>query len=252
MLNHAERDYRVLIRGIQKWGDIRSRYDTIIKEARLEGKNRVIIIQTCEEIIAQAEEAVAERKAHIRELQDKGEPITSSLRQKAVLFQYKSVGGLNAETVAARHYELKALVEHFKRIGDPDEYAIPHEHLKPTMNWTVDWTAKDDAHLVVGIWRHGFGSWEQITQVSFEDEAAGGADWLFRILPSNSQTKYTSKTRKLPKRTRRLLSLVSRVPYTLCGGETTSVNAFVQNSSGRADATSILRWLGSRIRREPA
>ncbi|ORX35357.1 putative transcription regulator [Kockovaella imperatae] len=163
-LELKERDYRVLIRGLQKWGDIRNRYDLIVKEARLENKNRVLITQTCEDVIIQAEAAVAAHKAHIRELQDKGEPITSSLRQKAILFSYNSVAGLNAETIVARHYGLKAVVEHFKRVEDPEKYSIPHESLKPTQNWTVDWTAEDDTHLLVGIWRHGFGTWDQIQQ----------------------------------------------------------------------------------------
>jgi chromodomain-helicase-DNA-binding protein 1 len=56
-------------------------------------------------------------------------------------------------------------VEHFKRIPDLETYEIPVDNLKPTSNWTVDWAAKDDAHLLIGIWRHGFGSWEQISQV---------------------------------------------------------------------------------------
>ncbi|WWC72124.1 uncharacterized protein I206_106084 [Kwoniella pini CBS 10737] len=162
-LELKERDLRVLIRGIQKWGDIRLRYEPIVKEAKLEGKNRVVIIQTCEDIITQAEEAVAAHKAHLRDLQEKGEPISSSLRQKAILFTYKTVTAINAETVVARYYELKALVEHFKRIDDISEYDIPYDNLKPTMNWTVDWQLKDDAHLLVGIWKHGFGSWEAIS-----------------------------------------------------------------------------------------
>jgi chromodomain-helicase-DNA-binding protein 1 len=132
----------------------------------LEAKNRILITQTCEEIIAEAEEAIAAHKSHIKDLQDRGEPISSSLRQKAVLFTYKTVGGLNAETIVARHYELKAVVEHFKRADDLDDYSVPVESLKPTMNWTVDWTAAEDAHLLIGIWRHGFGSWELMAQVS--------------------------------------------------------------------------------------
>ena len=144
----------------------RSLTSSQVKEARLEGKNRVLITQTCEDIITQAEAAVAAHKGHIRDLQDRGEPISSSLRQKAILFTFKNVAGLNAETVVARHYELKALYEHFKRIEDYEHYTIPHEILKPTQNWTVDWTADDDAHLLVGIWRHGFGSWDLMTQVS--------------------------------------------------------------------------------------
>ena len=163
-LELKERDYRVLIRGLQKWGDIRSRYDLIVKEAKLEMKNRVLITQTCEDVITQAEAAVATHKSQIRELQERGEPISSSLRQKAILFSYNSVGGLNAETIVARHYGLKAVVEHFKRVEDPDSYSIPHDSLKPTQNWTVDWTSENDTHLLVGVWRHGFGSWEQIQQ----------------------------------------------------------------------------------------
>jgi chromodomain-helicase-DNA-binding protein 1 len=45
-----------------------------VKEAKLENKNRVVIIQTCEDIITQAEDAVNAHKANIRDLQDRGEP----------------------------------------------------------------------------------------------------------------------------------------------------------------------------------
>ncbi|KGB76774.2 chromodomain-helicase-DNA-binding protein 1 [Cryptococcus deuterogattii R265] len=161
-LELKDRDLRVLIRGIQKWGDIRSRYEPIVKEAKLENKNRVVIIQTCEDIITHGEQAIAAHKAHIRDLQERGEPISSSLRQKAILFTYKGVVSINAETVVARYYELKALVEHFKRVEDFPSYTIPHDSLKPTMNWTVEWTAREDSQLLVGIWKHGFGSWEAI------------------------------------------------------------------------------------------
>ncbi|KAL7419150.1 ATP-dependent DNA helicase Hrp3 [Cryptotrichosporon argae] len=159
-----DRDLRVLVRGLLKWGPIRSRYDEIVEEAKLENKNRVVIIQTCDEIVQQAEEAVAAHKAELQGMQNRGEPISSSLRQKAVLYTFRAVTGINAETVAARHYELKAVVEHFKRIDDVKDYTIPYDNLKPTMNWTVDWNATDDAHLLVGIWKYGFGAWEQIKE----------------------------------------------------------------------------------------
>jgi chromodomain-helicase-DNA-binding protein 1 len=177
-LELKERDLRVLIRGIQKWGDIRTRYDLIVKEARLEAKNRVLITQTCEEIIAQAEAAIKLHKDHLKDLQDRGETISSSLRQKAVLFTYKTVAGLNAETIVARHYELKALVEHFKRFTNLETYAedMPLENLKPTMNWTVNWEKADDAHLLIGIWRHGFGGWELMKDVSCVAGDLLGAD----------------------------------------------------------------------------
>lgn len=157
-----DRDLRVLIRGLQKWGPIRTRYDTIVDEAKLQAKNRVVVIQTCDDILSQAEEAVAAHKSELRSMQERGETISSSLRQKAILFTFRGIQGINAETVVARHYELKALVEHFKRVEDVDTYAIPHDNLKPTMNWSVEWGAREDSRLLVGIWKYGFGAWDLI------------------------------------------------------------------------------------------
>lgn len=119
-----------------------------------------MIIQTCQDILSEAEQQIASHKAHIRNLQEKGDPLSSALRQKAVLFTYKNVSGLNAETIVARYYELKAVVEHFKRVEDIDLYSIPVDNLKPTLNWSVNWEPADDTHLLIGIWRHGFGSWD--------------------------------------------------------------------------------------------
>jgi chromodomain-helicase-DNA-binding protein 1 len=124
-----------------------------------------MIIQSCEDIISQAETQVAKHKAHIRQLQEQGDPLSAALRQKAVLFTYNNVTGLNAETVTSRYYELKAVVEHFKRIEDMESYRLPVDNLKPTANWSVEWTDEDDAHLLIGIWRHGFGSWDQMYTV---------------------------------------------------------------------------------------
>lgn len=126
----------------------------------------MVIIQTCDDILNQAEEAVATHKIELRSMQERGETISSSLRQKAILFTFRGIQGINAETVVARHYELKALVEHFKRVEDVDGYAIPHDNLKPTMNWSVEWGPKEDARLLIGIWRYGFGAWETIKSVS--------------------------------------------------------------------------------------
>jgi chromodomain-helicase-DNA-binding protein 1 len=83
-----------------------------------------------------------------------------------VLLTYNNVGSINAETVVSRFYELKAVIEHMKRVEDPDTYRIPHDFIKPTLNWSVEWTPEDDAKLLVGIWKHGFGTWEEIARVS--------------------------------------------------------------------------------------
>lgn len=112
------------------------------------------------------------------------------MRQKAILFTFRGIQGINAETVVARHYELKALVEHFKRVEDVDSYAIPHDNLKPTMNWSVEWGPKEDARLLIGIWRYGFGAWDLIKSVSIETVPVIPIAWLIVTGPRSSIAKH--------------------------------------------------------------
>lgn len=45
---------------------------------------------------------------------------------------------------------------------DLANWKIPVDHLKSTQNWSVPWSDRDDSALLVGIWKHGFGCWEEI------------------------------------------------------------------------------------------
>jgi chromodomain-helicase-DNA-binding protein 1 len=87
------------------------------------------------------------------------------MRQKAVLMEFRGIGNLNAETIVSRHFDLQATHAVMKELhahGNPVEWRMPNDHLRPTQNWTVDWSPVEDARLLVGIWRHGFGAWEAI------------------------------------------------------------------------------------------
>ena len=157
-----ERDLRVLIRGIQRWGDIRYRAEPIIREGKLQDKNMQVLIQISDELVKLCEEAVAEHTAFMRGKQERGEEISSALRQKAVLVSCRGITGINAETVLIRHYDLRLLAETLDNVDDPMSWKIPVEHLKATLNWAGGWDARDDSMLLVGIWKYGFGAWEQI------------------------------------------------------------------------------------------
>ncbi|KAJ9475213.1 Chromo domain-containing protein 1 [Pseudozyma hubeiensis] len=157
-----ERDLRVLIRGIQRWGDIRYRTDPIIKEGKLQDKNRSVLYQISDELVKTCEDAVAEHQSFMKGKQERGEEISSALRQKAVLVSCRGITGINAETVLIRHYELRLLSETLDNVEEPLDWRVPSEHLKATLNWAGGWDAKDDAMLLVGIWKYGFGAWEQI------------------------------------------------------------------------------------------
>lgn len=147
-----------------------------------------MVTQTCDEMIAQAEQCIWAHKEDIRTRQAAGETITSSMRQKAVLLTFRTVANINAETLVSRHYELKALIEHFKRVPDVLAWSIPHENIKPTLNWNVDWTAQEDSRLLVGIWKYGFGSWEQIANVCQTRLGPAKLTPRFRIPNLNSRT----------------------------------------------------------------
>ncbi|WFD22226.1 DNA helicase [Malassezia equina] len=161
-LELKERDLRVLLRGIQRWGDLRYRYDVIVSEGKLQDKNRTVLMQASNELVALAEEKLAEHQAFLRGMQERGEEITSALRQRAVLINYRGISNINAETLLIRHHELHLLAETLEALEDPLQWRFPVENLKATLNWHCEWGHLEDSRLLVGVWRYGFGSWEQI------------------------------------------------------------------------------------------
>lgn len=161
-LELKERDVRVLLRGIQRWGDLRYRYNEIVSEGKLQDKNRSVLMQASSELVGLAEEKLAEHHAFLKGKQERGEEITSALRQRAVLINYRGISHINAETLLIRHHELHLLAEILEQVDDVKQWRIPTESLKSTLNWHCEWGPAQDAMLLVGIWRHGFGSWEQI------------------------------------------------------------------------------------------
>jgi chromodomain-helicase-DNA-binding protein 1 len=57
-----DRNIRTLVRGLNCFGDIRHRYDPIIKEARLENKNRAIVTQTVDDLLKLCREKIQEKE----------------------------------------------------------------------------------------------------------------------------------------------------------------------------------------------
>jgi chromodomain-helicase-DNA-binding protein 1 len=105
----SERDLRTLIRGIERFGDIRHRYDAIVRDARLTGKNRAVIQKTADELLATCRRALEEHQESLRAKQAAGEEISAAIRGKAVLVDFHSVSKVNADTVISRAENLKIL-----------------------------------------------------------------------------------------------------------------------------------------------
>ncbi|KAG8905811.1 hypothetical protein FRB99_008176 [Tulasnella sp. 403] len=157
-----ERDIRVLVRSLQRWGDIRQRYADIVRDAKLEDKNEGVVMDTADAIVQTCQEALDESREQRR--QNVAQGLGPTPKHKAVLVTFRGVSGINAETVVSRHNELKILNEHLARVDDALTWAIPVENIRPTLNWSGKWSPQDDAMLLVGAWKHGFGSWEKMQE----------------------------------------------------------------------------------------
>jgi chromodomain-helicase-DNA-binding protein 1 len=173
----SERDVRVLVRGIHRWGDIRYRPEPILREGKLHNKNRSVLHEVSDELIKKCEDGIEAHDELFRDMMRRGEEISSALRQKAVLVEIRGVGAINAETTLLRHHGLRLLAQMIDEAEDKRTWQLPQwmKALKPPTGWTSDWTHEEDARLLVAIYEHGFGQWDFLS----EDASLGLADKVF-------------------------------------------------------------------------
>lgn len=176
-LDLNERDVRVLVRGIHRWGDIRYRGDPIVREGKLQNKNRSVLHEVSDELIQKCEDAIDAHDRMFQEMTLKKEEISSALRQKAVLVELRGVTSINADTTLLRHHGLRYLAGMLDNVQDRSAWEIPHwlQIVKPPTGWTCEWGHQEDARLLVAVYLHGFGMWDFLT----EDPSLGLADKVF-------------------------------------------------------------------------
>ena len=216
-----ERDLRVLVRSLQRWGDIRLRYDEIVstaplpvnecpiyspqaKEAKLEDKNRQVIIDTCDEIIETCERALREHREAKARAANEG---VIGPKSKAVLVNFRNVSSINAETVVSRFHELRILINNLQGLSDIHSWRLPTESIRPTLNWTCKWGPYEDAMLLVGAYKHGFGNWEKIQ----DDPELGLAGKFFLEEGKKNDDPHTQNGKPIPN----AIHLVRRGDYLL-------------------------------------
>ncbi|TNY18474.1 P-loop containing nucleoside triphosphate hydrolase protein [Rhodotorula diobovata] len=200
-----DRDIRTLVRGLQRFGDIRHRYDAIVKDARLEGKNRGVITQIVDDLLKLCRDKIQEKQDDLERKRAAGEEITTKVKNQAVLVTFRGVGNLNADTIVQRADELKVVHSYLNKVQDPAKWVFPADNVKSTQAWNCDWTASDDAKLLVGVWKYGHGCWEQIR----DDPALGFKDKFF--LEDAKLAKTDDQKPRLPN----AIHLVRRADY-LC------------------------------------
>ncbi|KAI5967429.1 hrp3 [Candida theae] len=176
----SEKEIRGIYRSILKWGDLTGKWDQLVEEGSISNKNPVYIKHAYNEIVNTAKTLVKEEEARrsqaLAELErrakeQKEDPnntdqnqtalwVAKKKEKKAVLFEYQGVKNINAELVLNRPVDMRALAKIIP--GDnPLDLQLPR-HPKAVQSWSCEWTANDDAMLLAGVHKFGYGSWVQI------------------------------------------------------------------------------------------
>ena len=155
----GEKECRNLIRAFLRYGAIEDRPDELIRDARLVSRNVEVVKATLQEIYDVAKELMKSEQDRIDALEKAGKTMTKKDR-KAVLFDFRGVKRINAETVVERPGEMRMLKEVVDKVQDSRNFRIPEASKGAT--YTCEWGSREDGMLCVGIVRHGYGAWPLI------------------------------------------------------------------------------------------
>ena len=205
----SEKEVRNLIRGYLRFGSIDDRGDELVQEARLASRDRGLLRTSMQEIIDKASELMKEEQDRIDTLERQhGKTITKKDR-KAVLFDFKGVKRINAETIVERPGEMRMLKDVTEKADVHRNFRIPEASKGAT--YSCEWGSKEDGMLCLGIVRHGYGAWVQIR----DDPDLGLSDKFFleehRVEKKEERNKGEEKSVKSPG----AVHLVRRADYLL-------------------------------------
>lgn len=211
--NHelSEKEIRGIYRSILRIGDLSGKWNQLVEEGSISNKNPVLIKHAYNEILSISKKLVKEEEARrteaLAELERKAKESKSSTVQtdgenpmalwiakkkekKAVLFTYQGVKNINAELVLSRPPDMR-LLESLIPKENPLSFELPRTP-KLVLNWNCEWSAKDDAMLLVGVNKFGYGSWTQIR----DDPLLGLQNKLFLEGTSKANEKPSEKEAK--------------------------------------------------------
>ena len=92
-----------------------------VQEAKLQDKNRGMIIDTADDIVELCSQAVSQANQEKRARMEAGEQLTNAQKSKAVLVTYRGVANINAETVLSRHRDLQILFKYLDPLNDDEQ-----------------------------------------------------------------------------------------------------------------------------------
>lgn len=221
--NHelSEKEIRGIYRAILRLGDLSGKWNQLVEDGSISNKNPVLIKHAYNELInisknlvkeeeARRTEALAELERRAKDLKVSTEDgdsttalwIAKKKEKKAVLFEYHGVKNINAELILSRPPDMKLLHSLIPK-GKPLSFELPRAP-KQVQNWNCEWSIKDDALLLVGVDRFGYGSWSQIRddpllgfQNKFYLEGTGKADKK-EVKPEPKENGSRKAAKKVP------------------------------------------------------
>ncbi|CAI4216269.1 unnamed protein product [Parascedosporium putredinis] len=184
----TEKEQRNLIRAFQRFGCMDERADEIAEDARLADRDRGFLKQFITDFINACEKAIEDNNAKLAQVEKEMSRAVAKKDKKAVLFDFADLKKVNAETPLERPPQLRLLRKTVKTHGDWRTFRLPEA--SKAAHYSCPWGAREDAMLLVGIDRHGFGAWGQIR----DDPALEMGDKLFleehRIEKKTERDKY--------------------------------------------------------------
>ncbi|CCE88841.1 Piso0_001627 [Millerozyma farinosa CBS 7064] len=207
----SEKEVRGIYRSILRLGDLSGKWEQLVEEGSISNKNPVLIKHAYNEIINISRRMVKEEDARrtkvLQELERKAKEskdgsianpdgsgsmalwVAKKKEKRAVLFEYQGVKNINAELVLARPKDMK-LLESVIPKDDMLSFHFPKTP-KPVKDWNCEWTVKNDAMLLVGVYKFGYGSWMQIR----DDPLLGLQNKFFLENPKDNKDE---KSKKVP------------------------------------------------------
>ncbi|KAL1843021.1 hypothetical protein VTJ49DRAFT_3335 [Mycothermus thermophilus] len=155
-----EKETRNLIRAFFRYGNFEDREDEIVHDARLTDRDRDFLKSVIDELVAVSRQAIDANNEKLREEEERaGKPLAKK-DKKAVLVDFGEVRKINAETVVERPPQLKLLRRVLAEQDDVLSFRLPDA--SKAAQYTCEWGAREDAMLLIGIDKYGFGAWTQI------------------------------------------------------------------------------------------
>lgn len=193
----TEKEIRALYKCVLRYGDISDMWEKLFHDGSLLERKEALFKQSFKELMDMSKETLKVETAHRRQMLEEcrlneekaatargDDPVakekavalkvgalTKKLEKKAILFDYKKVKSINAELMLSRPADMKLIRD---MVPDDVNYEIPLP-VKNVHGWSCAWNEEDDARLLVGVRKYGYGAWVPIR----DDPMLGMTDKLF-------------------------------------------------------------------------